>query len=442
MYHTGICDESLSTRTAIHALSELKHLIRENVRTVTGKRIIEDSFKEVVKQKGCIYLRGIEIRGISLSDIYREQQSNSFYSDVTKNILNIVVSIIDAAIILKEKTGRYPSLLLHGIFIDSTAKSVMFFPEKLSEFISKYRTDSEQQLLSFCMRKRGRSVPETEGHISIAFGRLVYLFFTKNRQLSEDHIYDIRSYVKDTPEDFANLIWHLLRGKSVHIHELRCAIVEKIDETSTDSKVSLPLFRRVSLLRFRYAFLRFLSTRKKLLIVFFLVAGIFTYLVTDLLKSVDTQDYTAGLDAKQVVELYFKAVDELDINVIDAVFARGAGKEVKNEISTLYVTTRMNQAFGPGNVNQGEEALEDRSAPSTDAQQTGTQIYGIRDLVIEKKETGESPVFVARYEKFLSNGNKDTVYSIQEMIYLKKIDDRWYIISTERTLLNDQHSFE
>lgn len=441
MYHTGICDESLSTRTAIHALSELKRLIHEKVYTVTRTGATEGSFSEVTNQNGCINLYGVTISGASLSELYDEYQSDRFFSDSTKKFLNVILSLIDAALLMKEKTGRYPSLFLHGVFVDSERMSVTFLPEKLSEFVSKYRPDSEQQLLSFCVSKARRSTAAGEDHISKAFGRLVYLFFTKDHP-PVDNIYDVRSFMRDTPGEFANLIWRLLRGKPVSLNDLRNSIEESIEETSSHSEGSLPLFRRASLLRFRYAFLRFLYIRKKILIIALVVLGIGVYLVSDYLKSVDKKDYTAGLDAQQVVELYFKAVDELDINVIDAVFSRGAGREVKNEISTLYVTTRMNQTFGAGRLNHEEGEIEELSEEHTDAHHGETQSYGIKDLVIEKKKNNESPVYVARYKKFLSTGNKDTVYSIQETIYLKKIDERWYIIKTERAFLNEQQSLE
>jgi hypothetical protein len=390
MYHTGICDESLSTRTVIHALSELKRLIHEKVYIVTGTGITEHSFSEVKTQNGCINLYGIEISGTALSELYITYQNDRFYSHNTKTFLTIVLSLVDAALLLKEKKGLYPTLYLNGVFFDSERMNVTFLPQKLSEFVSRYRTDSEQRLLSFCVRKSGMGTAEDEEDISNAFG--------------------------------------LIAGA--------------IEERSSNQKGALPFLRRASLLRFRYAFLRFLSIRKKILVIALILLGIGAYLVFDYLKSVDKKDYTAGLDAHQVVELYFKGVDELDLAVIDAVFSRGAGREIKNEISTLYVTTRMHQAFGEKSLNQNEGEIEARPEQPVDAHLGKTQSYGIKDLIIEREKNDESPVFTARYKKFLSSGNKDTVYSIQETIYLKKIDERWYIIKTERTLLNNQHSLE
>ncbi len=439
MYQTGICDKSLSTQTVIHVLSELKRFIHEKVYTVTENRVTESLFSKVTNQNGCINLYGITISGTSLSEFYNTYRNDCFFSDNTKTFLNVILFLIDAALLLKEKTGQYPALFLHGVFVDSERMSVTFLPEKLSEFVSKFRTDSEQQLQSFCISKRGGSAGD--GHITNAFGRLVYLFFTKDHRSVED-IYDIRSFMRDAPGDFANLIWRLLRGKPVSLNDLRRSIAEAIEVTFSHQKGALPFFRRAPLLRFRYASLRFLSIRKKILIIALVVLGICAYLVSDYLKSVDKKDYTAGLDAQQVVELYFKAVEELDINVIDAVFSRGAGREVKNEISTLYVTTRMNQTFGAGRLNHDEGEIEEKAEYPPDAHHRETQPYGIKDLIIERKKNNESPVFVTRYKKFLSTGNKDTIYSIQETIYLKKIDERWYIIKTERTFLNDQHSLE
>jgi hypothetical protein len=441
MYHTGICDKSLSTRTVIHALSELKRLIHEKVYIVTGTGITEHSFSEVKTQNGCINLYGIEISGTALSELYITYQNDRFYSHNTKTFLTIVLSLVDAALLLKEKKGLYPTLYLNGVFFDSERMNVTFLPQKLSEFVSRYRTDSEQRLLSFCVRKSGMGTAEDEEDISNAFGRLIYLFFTKNHHSLED-IYDLRSFVRDVPGDFANFMWRLLRGKLVSLNDLRRLIAGAIEERSSNQKGALPFLRRASLLRFRYAFLRFLSIRKKILVIALILLGIGAYLVFDYLKSVDKKDYTAGLDAHQVVELYFKGVDELDLAVIDAVFSRGAGREIKNEISTLYVTTRMHQAFGEKSLNQNEGEIEARPEQPVDAHLGKTQSYGIKDLIIEREKNDESPVFTARYKKFLSSGNKDTVYSIQETIYLKKIDERWYIIKTERTLLNNQHSLE
>jgi hypothetical protein len=139
-----------------------------------------------------------------------------------------------------------------------------------------------------------------------------------------------------------------------------------------------------------------------------------------------------GLTPRQVVDLYYKAVDELDLDLIDSLFYKHAGKKIKDELSTLYVMLRMEQAFGQKLVTP-DENINSNSVPQR------SKVYGIRNLHIESRGTSENPVFFATYTRVLSTEGKLYKSSIEETIYLQYINDRWYITKSERKVTDSTH---
>jgi hypothetical protein len=165
------------------------------------------------------------------------------------------------------------------------------------------------------------------------------------------------------------------------------------------------------------------------------LAGISSYLLYDYLTNKNRVDYTAGLNAEQIVELYLYGVDTLEIDIVDSVFYKRAGKEVKNELSTLYVMVKFEQAFG--NVLIGPEEIDEEDlSGTTDKELQGKKVYGLEDIEIQKIVNGDEPTFSAKYKKILSAGDEINVYSIVETLKLKQFKDRWYIIRSDREIIN------
>ena len=53
-----------------------------------------------------------------------------------------------------------------------------------------------------------------------------------------------------------------------------------------------------------------------------------------------------------------------------------------------------------------------------------------------KLENGDEPTFSATYKRILSAGDEINVYSIVETLKLKQFKDRWYIIRSDRKIIN------
>jgi hypothetical protein len=189
----------------------------------------------------------------------------------------------------------------------------------------------------------------------------------------------------------------------------------------------VPLLKRPTVIRFRSGLLSFASRRWKLLALVVILIGVGAYLLSDILSSRNRADYTAGLSPRQVVELYYRAVHDLDLEIIDAVFYRRSGRRIRDELSTVYVMLRMETAFGKVLV-QPEDIEVQGYQPERHS------VFGIADLDLQQTRNGVGPVFHARYRRIISSGEELRVYHMEETIYLEYIDNRWYITESSRTV--------
>lgn len=104
--------------------------------------------------------------------------------------------------------------------------------------------------------------------------------------------------------------------------------------------------------------------------------------------------YTAGMDAREVIEEFFAARDTLDVQRMGASLARGTKNPFETEVTGLFVNSRVRKAYeGIDPVLNAGKWIAEGMPPIPES----TQIYGIADLKVE--QAGED-LFKATFRSF------------------------------------------
>ena len=103
MFHTGICEDAISKRTVISAISGIKKLLNEPIYTVSKKGVIKSYFSEVSNLQGCVVLSGFSVSGITLFEMYKNYEFSDSLSENTRHFLTILTDIIDASATLQRQ---------------------------------------------------------------------------------------------------------------------------------------------------------------------------------------------------------------------------------------------------------------------------------------------------------------------------------------------------
>ncbi len=419
MFYTGICEDASSKRTIISVINYLKKHLSEKIHVVAKNNIATYNFSQVINHNRCIFLIGFHIKGTSLYDLYCNYLPQSFFSDSTKGILEVILQVFDASEELKKESGFYPALLLNSIYLDKANLEVTFLPFKIITFINTYYEVEKQRVLYFCIGKGNKDQYTNQKALTYSLTKFIYLLLTKDQDVRGEPIFDISTFIPDTPRYFSDMVWNIMQEKAIDLKRFREVVQEGISQKEEGNKFKIPLFRQKSFILFKFRLTGLLSKRWKLIFLMLIILGVVAYIIYDIITRKEAIDYTKDLNPVQVVELYFKGINNLDMDIIDSVFYKRAGKEVKNELNRLYVMQKMKSVYEPEAMNSNDK--------STDG-------YRIKNLEIEEIMDDENPVFSASYTKVIDVGNELKEYHIEETISLKKYNDHWFITKSERKI--------
>jgi|GEM_PF-2677689 len=450
----GISDNTHSKRTIVSLIKGLRPQIPATVLIVSDEETRSHSFYDIVHEQGCMYLAGASVKGASLYDIYSDFKAASFKNSETQTFLRTVVALIDLSMKYRDVSGWFPKLLLNSIYITDNHSTITYLPYSLIDYLNTFYEDDMRQVLYYpamihrtaSIKKEKSSRVENEGLLtdellfSRILARLIYLFLTKNRRMNasgiEQSVYNSRVYylkteMNDMPNGLADTLWNIMHGKEMQLAFLRGALVSSmVDETDTERIDKIPFSRRRGIISCKAGISAFFSRRWKLLLIVLILLGIVFYLLSDVMMSRRREDYTAGLAPRQVVELYFSAINTLDLYYLDAIYYKRSGKRVKDELSTVYVMLKMESAFGKTLVHPDEIA-------NTEYDPQVHTVFGIRDLELDQIENDAEPVFRARYTRVISSEESLHETVMEETIQLQFIDDHWYITKSERSIRSE-----
>jgi hypothetical protein len=457
LYSTGICESTHAKRTIVSLITGLKRLLPSPVVTLRRGELNEHSFTEVVTENGCIHLKGYAVPGQSLYQLYQEKRPRLFYSQATRSFLRCVLAVIDAAVQYRNRYGGFPFLIMNGVYVTGDLGEVSFLPGAVVDHLNAYYDDALRQVVYYpCTERRTKRrqgppgeasdsgkyfgpgrLPVQEYTFTHTLARLLYFFFVgpeqkKIRTGRESSTLYLITEIEDAPASIADLLWDILRGGEVPLERLRDTLetcLRETDETRNGRRPTarVPFSKRRGVIHFKTGLYEWFGRRWRLLLVVCIVCAIGVYLLGDALNARNSQDHTAGLSAGQVVELYYEAVNDLNLEVIDSIFYRRSGKQVRDELSTVYVMLKMESAFGK-NLVSPDDIGENGFQPEYHS------VFGIDDLELELLENGSNPVYRASYVRVISSAEELHTNRMVETIHLKYIADHWYITKSERVI--------
>jgi hypothetical protein len=468
-FNTGICESTHSKLTLISAIGDLKKLLNQKVYIFRSKTIEHANFLDAVNQDGCIHLKGINIEGRSLYDYYLEYKPARFYSEETRKIIFFTHEILETSEKIREVTGSYPHLLMNGVFITSDGEIITYLPALIVDYINKHLTLEAQYLIYYpitlkkAQARRGK--PPSVETIKVtdkvepfdfarAIARLLYMFLLKiglkhevetlsdpgalSRIMAQPVFY-LGDHVREIRPELSDAIWELMHDRGIErgltdkaISDLKQIIKECLSMEKTSGPIKkIPLLKRSSFILFKSRVSAFFLKKWKYVIVGVLAVLLLLYLFSDIFRGREKIDYLRGLSPRQVVELYYNAINNLDLDALDAVFYKRAGKEIRNELATIVVITRMEQAFGKRMIHPNQ--LEGSESLPVDS-----VVFGIDDLNIQQVSDDENPVFFTTYYRVISSEGNLQRSRVEETIFLKKINDYWYITDTKRNIKEEQ----
>jgi hypothetical protein len=454
LFSTGICDTTHSKRTIVSLMKGLRLHIPSPLYVISNHTIKKEWFSDMYNERGCFYLSGAEVEGQSLYSLYCAFNSDSFKDKGAASFLRYTVSLIDTAMIFNSTHETFPPLLLNSIYISDNGRTFTYLPSPLIDYLNTFLDDDMRKISYYPIAHGGaiqnplesgmRIAPSVntidQFHFSHMLARLIYLFFTKNTRITDagteqnvysNRLYYVKTEMRDVPDRLADMLWNILHGKQIHPAQLKRVLIESLNaESDHGTSDRVPLSRRRSVISFKAGFTAFLGRRWKLLLIALVLVGIAFYLLSDAVLSQKRIDPTAGLDPIQVVELYFEAVNTLDLNYLDAIYYKRSGKRVKDELSTVYVMLKMESAFGKARFHPDDIEIGGFD-PERDS------VYGISDLELEQLENDATPIYKASYKRIISSGEMLYETAMEETIQLQFIDDHWYITESERVILSE-----
>jgi len=161
-----------------------------------------------------------------------------------------------------------------------------------------------------------------------------------------------------------------------------------------------------------------------------------------ILKNVLAPRVTRGDTPQQVVQAFYSSMNKLDQMTMSACVVDGAGKAEINEVTNLYVISRVSTGYeGKSNIVAADD-WDKAGRPAIPFPQT---VYGATGLSITEEKSVPAPVYLVSYEKWtpLPGGSDETQSSqppgpsyegasVQDRVFLKQDRGDWVIYRIDR----------
>ncbi|MBN2738959.1 MAG: hypothetical protein JXR70_18405 [Spirochaetales bacterium] len=152
---------------------------------------------------------------------------------------------------------------------------------------------------------------------------------------------------------------------------------------------------------------------------------------------------TKGFTPRQVVEAYYKSINDLDVMMLDDCLADGAGQNMMTYVSNIFVISRQMMSINQKNPIISAEEWDKAGRPYYD---DGTQVSGIVKLSITMLQDEPAPLFRNEYEFWRTEADPEADIDelklvfigdhIVEDLYLRK-DREFWVISKIESIKNE-----
>ena len=144
---------------------------------------------------------------------------------------------------------------------------------------------------------------------------------------------------------------------------------------------------------------------------------------------------TGGLGALEVAETWYRAIGEMDHQMMEACVTGKAGKDDIDMVTRFYVLNKVREAYEPGfSVTPAQEWI-DAGAPAE------AQVFGVSDLRVEKiREDTEEARFAAEFTLWVPepvNSGEAPVpvgRPCHDELTLTRVKGNWRISTINRTM--------
>ena len=161
-----------------------------------------------------------------------------------------------------------------------------------------------------------------------------------------------------------------------------------------------------------------------------------------IMKNVFAPRQTHGYTPIEVVKTFYNSMNTLDSQKIGDCVIDRAGKEEVNEVTNLYVISRVSIGYGGKSNIMSAVVWNKKGRPPL---KPPLSVYGVLDLDIKALNPEPEPVFLAEYHKWMpvsedeNTGNTKPMlkkayqgFAVTDKLYLKKDRSDWVIYRIER----------
>ena len=385
---------------------------------------------------GIIYHYGPFLNGKTLPEI-----------DLTPDIL---LKLTGALHLIKDRKFPVRQFSLNSVFCTDDGK-ILFFPPYLIDFLNTHR--NRQSSLEMIEPWNNFKLGGNEGR-SFTIAALAYKTITGENPFSGENEEDIDKLISKKnyksplltepllKKEICSLIDDSFDGKGTlelwrdilnswntyGAIDSSLSMKEKDEIAEAQIKIDQRRIRRTKISDF------FFNNKTKLIISLVSLIVVGTVLQAPISKYLEPP-VTLGMTQKEVVELYYQSFKDLDTEIIEDCITSKAGKGDINEVSTIYVTSKVRTSYeGNSGLIDPEQWISDGMKP----QLPGFQVWGISDLKIIRKS---NDTFVATYRKWqpaMSDDIEDNTAKlpvgtkIEDTLHLSIIDEAWKIDQLNR----------
>lgn len=383
-----------------------------------------------------IFYYGPYMQGLPLSEV-----------DMTPEIL---LELTAALYIIKDRKFPVRQFSLSSVFRTENGK-ILFFPPHLIEFLNSHRKrdNSMKMIEPWNNSKYGGNAGR-----SFTIAALAYKTITGSIPFpgdTEESIYKLmmkRSYpspllseplLKDEivsliDESFAGKgtlgMWRDLLSSWVKNGPLKSSVQESDKNRISDFIEKGEKSRLRGLKRSAFLF----KNRAKLITGAIILVALAAILQAPLSKYLEAP-VTMGMTQKEVVELYYSTFKSLDTEVLEDCIDSKAGKSDINEISTIFVTSRVRTSYeGSTGLLDPEQWIQEGMNPVA----PGIQVWGLSDLKIKEISADTFQATYYKWSPAIVEDINDTSprmpvgVKVRDRLHLSIVKEAWKIDKLSR----------
>ncbi|MBB6478887.1 hypothetical protein [Spirochaeta isovalerica] len=405
-----------------------------------------------------LIVSGGEIKNWNLQGITEIDGHTLFYgpelSGKTLAAIHMTPAILEklaqALYIVKDRNLPVRQFSLSSVFFCDNG-DILFFPPRLMEFLNNHRVRQNSMKMIVPWNKPGIGGDEAR---AFTLASLAYIIATGKEPFPGESEEEIEKFISSVnyasplifeprlSEEFVSLIDLSFRGKG-SLALWRNLLKKWNDSGIVDASLSNEAVKDRELrerkredARVRKTKAGFFLTKNRSRLI---AAGIAVLIIGLVLQAPISKlleaPVTVGMTQEEVVNLYYDSFRTLDTEALEDTITAKAGKGDINEISTIYVTSRVRTSYeGSTGLLDPEEWI----AAGMEPVPPGTQVWGISGLKI--KTLGNN-TFEAEYSKWSPAVVEDPDSSkpmmpieekTRDILHLSMDKDVWVIDRIER----------